>query len=382
MKKGYINDFCKVIAGQSPRGSSYNDVGDGMEFHQGKKAFGDVFLESSNVWTTEITKIAEPGDILMSVRAPVGPTNITNRKVCIGRGLAAIRCSESVLPNFILYALRNIENKIVGNDGAVFNSINKKMIERLPVPLFDKNEQQEIVDYLDSAFAKIDEMKANAEKALNEAKALFQASLKELLEPKEGWEEKKLVDIVDKNSAISYGIVQPGNNVSGGVPVVRPVDLIQKVISLHDGIKRTSKENSDSYKRTLLNGKEILMCVRGSTGVVSLTNSSLVGSNVTRGIVPIKIEDEFLRLFTYYSMIAPVASEFIQTNTRGAALKQINIADVKLIPISIPSREVQQEIVTTLDSIKSKVDQLQENYDKIAKECDTLKQAILKQVFE
>ena len=204
---GKIKDACTVIAGQSPKGTSYNENGEGMEFHQGKKAFGESIIESSNVWTTEITKIAEPGDILMSVRAPVGPTNITDRKICIGRGLAAIRCNKDIIPHYILYALRNIESKIIGNDGAVFNSINKKQIEDLPLPLLSLAEQQSIVDYLDSAFAKIDAMKANAEKALNEAKALFQASLKEMLEPKEGWEEKKFGDVCwyNKNNGIHKG---------------------------------------------------------------------------------------------------------------------------------------------------------------------------------
>ena len=196
MKKiGKIKDACIVISGQSPKGSSYNENGVGVEFHQGKKAFGESIIEHSGVWTTEITKTAEPGDILMSVRAPVGPTNITNRKICIGRGLAAIRCKKEIIPQYILYALRNIESKIIGNDGAVFNSINKKQIEDLPLPVLSRPEQQSIVDYLDSAFAKIDAMKANAEKSLNEAKALFQASLKEMLEPKEGWMEKKVKDL-------------------------------------------------------------------------------------------------------------------------------------------------------------------------------------------
>ena len=179
---GTIKDACIVIAGQSPQGSSYNDKGEGMEFHQGKKAFGESIIEHSNVWTTEITKIAEPCDILMSVRAPVGPTNITDRKICIGRGLAAIRCKRDFTPQYILYALRNIESKIVGNDGAVFNSINKKQIEDLPLPLLPFSEQQSIVDYLDSAFAKIDAIKANAEKISQECDALKQAILRQVFE--------------------------------------------------------------------------------------------------------------------------------------------------------------------------------------------------------
>ena len=192
---GKISDFCEVIAGQSPDGKAYNTDGKGIEFHQGKKAFGIKILEESGVWTTTITKLAEAGDILMSVRAPVGPTNITNRKVCIGRGLAAIRCGENILPSFVLYALKNIEKKIIGNDGAVFNSINKKMIENIPIPIANIDEQRRIVSYLDSSFKLIDEIKNKALKSLTEAKALFQSALAEAMEPKEGWEEKTLGEI-------------------------------------------------------------------------------------------------------------------------------------------------------------------------------------------
>ena len=159
-----LGDFCEVIAGQSPKGSSYNKKGNGVEFHQGKKAFGTDVIQPSGVWTTEITKLAEAGDILMSVRAPVGPTNYVDRTICIGRGLAAIRCSKDVLPQYILYALKNIESKIVGKDGAVFNSISKDMIEDLPVPQLSLSEQRRIVSLLDTEFARIDVLKTNARK--------------------------------------------------------------------------------------------------------------------------------------------------------------------------------------------------------------------------
>ena len=378
---GKIKDACTVIAGQSPQGSSYNSYGDGLEFHQGKKAFGESIIEHSNVWTTEITKIAEAGDILMSVRAPVGPTNITDRKICIGRGLAAIRCKKDIIPQYILYALRNIESKIIGNNGAVFNSINKKQIEDLPLPLLSLSEQQSIVDYLDSAFAKIDAMKANAEKALNEAKALFQASLKEMLEPKEGWEEKELKDIVDTKCPISYGIVQQGDHVDGGIPVVRPVDLYRKYIT-SSNLKCTTQSISYSYKRTILRGDEILLGVRGTTGLVGIATEELKGCNVNRGIVPLFFKDGIYRDFIYYEMLSPAMQSVFAEKTTGATLKQINIKDLRTISFSYPVFEVQQQIVDTLDSLKSKVDRLQENYDKISQECDALKQAILRQVFE
>jgi type I restriction enzyme S subunit len=91
-----LGDVCEIIMGQSPPGDTYNKEGRGLPFYQGKIDFGKVHLQSPSAWCTEPLKIAEPGDILISVRAPVGPTNLTGEKCCIGRGLAAIRPKKEV----------------------------------------------------------------------------------------------------------------------------------------------------------------------------------------------------------------------------------------------------------------------------------------------
>ena len=72
---------CEVIAGQSPKGSNYNNSGDGLPFYQGKKEFGDRYLGAPTKWTTQITREATAGDVLMSVRAPVGPINFSTERI-------------------------------------------------------------------------------------------------------------------------------------------------------------------------------------------------------------------------------------------------------------------------------------------------------------
>ena len=285
-------------------------------------------------------------------------------------------------PEFLYYFFSYRKDFLASQaQGGAQPNISQVKIKNLEVPVPSLSEQQSIVDYLDSAFAKIDAMKANAEKALNEAKALFQASLKEMLEPKEGWEEKELKDIVDTNCPISYGIVQQGNHVEGGVPVVRPVDLNKKYITV-DNLKCTTKSISSSYKRTILRGDEILLGVRGTTGIVGIATEELNGCNVNRGIVPLFFKDIICRDFIYYEMLSPAMQSIFAEKTTGSTLKQINIKDLRRILFYYPHIEVQQQIAVTLDSLKSKVDRLQENYAKISQECDALKQAILRQVFE
>ena len=117
-----------------------------------------------------------------------------------GGFMALVTPSEELNPQFFHYSLSSPEYKDFIkklSEGANINNIKVKELELFTIPIPPLSEQQSIVDYLDSAFAKIDAMKANAEKRLNEAKALFQASLKEMLEPKEGWEEKTIGDILN-----------------------------------------------------------------------------------------------------------------------------------------------------------------------------------------
>ena len=151
-----LGEVATVIAGQSPAGENYNKDGVGTPFMQGKKDYGDKFPNPPTVWTTSVTKLAEKGDILMSVRAPVGALNIANQQVCIGRGLAAIRASEKIELDYLFYALLQISARLEGSSGAIFNSINKKQIEEIEFLLPPLAEQQRIVAKLDAAFAEID----------------------------------------------------------------------------------------------------------------------------------------------------------------------------------------------------------------------------------
>ena len=316
----------------------------------------------------------------MSVRAPVGPTNLTDRKICIGRGLAAIRCNKTVIPAYILYALRNIESEIIGNDGAVFNSINKKQIEELPLPLLSLSEQQRIVDYLDSVFAKIDAMKANAEKALNEAKALFQASLKEMLEPKEGWEEKEFGKLCNFVRGPFGGSLKKECFKDSGYAVYEQQNAIYNKFTFRYFI---DEEKYKSLYRFKVNSGDLIMSCSGTIGKVAIIPEDFKKGIINQALLKLTPNKDTDAHFLKYLMESNYFKEIINANIEGVAIKNIaSVAILKEIKLYIPKVSEQQKIVTTLDSLKSKVDHLQENYNKISQECDALKQAILRQVFE
>ena len=128
-----LGDVAEIILGQSPESKSYNTKGEGLPFFQGKSEFTDWF-PVPNKWCTEPKKIAEPLDILLSVRAPVGPTNVAKEKCCIGRGLAAIRYPECY--KYVLYYLRSVSKHLESKaTGTTFSSISGDTIKNLPIPL-------------------------------------------------------------------------------------------------------------------------------------------------------------------------------------------------------------------------------------------------------
>ena len=141
-----LGEVADVIAGQSPPGKSYNNAGIGTPFYQGKVEFGQMFIGEPIKWTTDARRFAEEDDVLMSVRAPVGPVNLATQRICIGRGLAAIRPTKNrLLTSYAFYILRSMEAEIIGNTGATFASINKGDIRKLQIPLPPLEVQKEII---------------------------------------------------------------------------------------------------------------------------------------------------------------------------------------------------------------------------------------------
>ena len=217
------------------------------------------------------------------------------------------------------------------------------------------------------------------------AQQLKNAILQDLYSAKDGWNIEELKDVVADSCPISYGIVQQGNHVDGGVPVVRPVDLHTKYVGKIN-LKCTSKDISDSYKRTVLNGNEVLLCVRGTTGLVALATEELKGCNVNRGIVPLHFGDDIDKLFIYYQLQAPFVQEAIEENTMGSALKQINIKDLRTLKLLVPPLAEQHRIVAKIEELLPKVEEYgkaQDALNKLNAELpERLKKSILQEAIE
>ena len=135
-KEQSLYQIADVVMGQSPKSEYYNQVGEGLPFHQGVGSYGNRFV-SDETYSTSFTRIAEAGSILFSVRAPVGRLNLTKNKVVIGRGLAAINHRRGA-QSYLFYLLKEkfFRDDIIGN-GSIFASISKEELlnQKFLIPL-------------------------------------------------------------------------------------------------------------------------------------------------------------------------------------------------------------------------------------------------------
>lgn len=128
-----IDENYNVVMGQSPKGETYNEESNGALFYQGRAEFGWRYPEP-RLYTTDPKRMAKKGNILMSVRAPVGDLNVALEDCCIGRGLAALSHKSNSL-SFGLYQIKNLQNEfdIFNGEGTVFGSINQKDLKAIKV---------------------------------------------------------------------------------------------------------------------------------------------------------------------------------------------------------------------------------------------------------
>lgn len=160
-----LTDVAKINMGQSPSSETYNSEKKGLPFYQGNVDFGEKY-PTARVWCDKPTKVAEPGDILISVRAPIGALNYANEKCCIGRGLAAITPNPDMTSSEFIYWLLRAKHSDLNRmgTGSTFKAINRKTLESIELPKYSKSEQCHIAKILSKIDETIVEKKAQIKK--------------------------------------------------------------------------------------------------------------------------------------------------------------------------------------------------------------------------
>ena len=287
--------------------------------------------------------------------------------------------SHTLNPLFMSYYFKSpifqIE-KLNYTHGFKVVEISPKDIAKIKIPIPSLEEQRRIVSYLDSSFKLIDEIKNEALKSLTEAKALFQSALAEAMEPKEGWEEKTLGELC---SIIGGGTPSKKNSsyYNGDIPWATVSDMncdyLQNTICKisDDGVKNSSTQ--------IISKNEVIIATRVGLGKVCILCQDTAINQDLKGIIP-KSDNKLIRKFIFWWFRSK--SNYIVSNGVGATVKGVKLSFVSNLKISLPTISTQKQIVSRLDKLSSKVRAIEEKYQKMVEECDALKQAMLRDVFE
>ena len=260
-----------------------------------------------------------------------------------------------IIPEFLEYALRcnraidYYKAKLRGST-ARRRSLPTPTLLELDVPLPDIEQQRLALTTIHHAKNALDSRQAQLTKLDELVKARFVEMFGDKNHPYES-----LINLVLDGTSLSYGIVQPGNDGTGDMGVLRPVDIVDGKLTM-SSIKYIDRSIGEGFKKTELDGDELLITVRGTTGITALTDGRFAGMNVTRGIAVIRYNRKKINplyLNAYFN--TDESQRYIQEHTRGATLQQINLSDLRIQRIMLPPLSLQNQFAAFVAEVdKSK----------------------------
>ena len=264
--------------------------------------------------------------------------------------------------------------------GAAVPTFSQKKLEGLIVPTPSLPEQQRIVDILDREFAKIDALKANAEKSLHAAKDLYAEMLNTSLSSQKGWKTKTLDEVCSKISDGTHH--SPPNTPSGEYKYITAKNIKPWGLDLTDLTFVSKDIHQEIYSRCNPKKGDVLYIKDGATTGIAIVNPleeefSLLSSVALLKPIPTEITSRYL----CYAMNSPRMYAFVRERMDGAAITRITLKKIKAFPVSYPAINEQNAIVSRLDDLNDRCNTLQENYQKTLTLCDDLKQSLLRKAF-
>lgn len=366
-----LNSICGMKMGQSPDSSSYNENGKGIPFFQGNADFG-VIHPTVRVWCDAPTKIAYEGDILISVRAPIGALNIANTECCIGRGLAALTVDETVCDKqYLWYGLASKVDELNSKGtGSTFKAISKNVLAETEIPLPTIDIQKQISLKLDNVCNLISLRKQQ----LSKLDELVKSRFIELFGDTPDGEKVAMADIC---RIITDGTHQPPKFVSEGIPFLFVSNIVTNEIR-YDAQKFISEETyAELIKRTPIAIGDILLSTVGSYGHPAVVKTEKPFC-FQRHIAYLKpnadiVDSEYLR----GAILSADVQRQIDEGVKGIAQKTLNLSEIRKIRLPLPPIELQEQFAAFVEQTDKSKFEIQKSLEKL----ETLKKALMQKYF-
>lgn len=415
-----LKDCATIIAGQSPESKYYNTEGEGLPFFQGKADFGNLY-PTIRVYCSQPTKIAEKDDILLSVRAPVGPTNLAPGKVCIGRGLTAIRPHECLNLRYLLNFFKYFEIQLASKGtGTTFKAITQSIVRDMDIPVPSLDEQQRIVSRIEELFSELDQGVDTLQAIRQQLIVYRQAVLKEAFEGRftSAWRESHITYPLDDFNSIK----KPNERFkdTSGDENELVLDIPNDWLKVRLGevfdvqVGSTPSRKIPEYWNGTINwvssGEIHFNKIYGTNEQITtdgLAHSStnvhpagtvmlaMIGEGKTRGQAAILEVEAAHNQNTAAILVSqtPCVPQYIYyfllmnyDHTRrvgsGNNQKALNKERVRALRFPFPSFEEQRQIVTEIESRLSVCDGIGRTVDVALSQAETMRQSILKKAFE
>lgn len=286
------------------------------------------------------TELLPPNSVLFSSRAPIGHVAITTVPMATNQGFKSFVPNPDKLDAGYLYHwLRGNRRYLEGlGNGATFKEVSKAVVSRIQVPLPPLVEQRRIASILDQT----DDLRRKRRVALERLKDFSPSLLNEMLREVSDVAEHTLAELIRHDDRINYGVVQPGPETEGGIPLIRVENVVDEDFS-PSVLKHISPQIEAQYSRSRLRGDEILVACVGSIGAVALIEPDQKGFNIARAVARIPVDPTKAdRIFVAEYLKTPRTQAYFRSETRAVAQPTLNIKQLCETRLLIPPLSVQR----------------------------------------
>ncbi|MCH5193047.1 MAG: restriction endonuclease subunit S [Oscillospiraceae bacterium] len=372
-----LGDICFITMGQSPDSATYNESGNGLPFFQGNADFGKI-NPTTRIWCSEPKKIANPGDILISVRAPIGALNIADIKCCIGRGLASLTVNDDKsIRKYIWYALESKVNEMISmGTGSTFKAIGKDVLYNLEIPLPPLEIQHQIAQTLDKVTHLIDLCNTILDKLDLLVKSRFVEMFGDLEAGTCIHPIKKLKELSIK---ISDGVHAKPDYTESGRPFLSVVNIKKRKVDFTDCKYVSEEAYQKMIKSTHPEKGDVLYTKIGATYGIPAYVDTDIEFCLYVSVCLIKPKHELINSkFLAIQMDMPFIKHQADRRIKGIGVPDLHLNQISEFDIVCPPRHMQDDFITFVEQ----TDKTKQAVKQILEKAETLKKALMQEYFK
>ncbi|HRQ33333.1 MAG TPA: restriction endonuclease subunit S, partial [Anaerolineales bacterium] len=331
-----------------PPSSTYNAVGEGLPFYQGKTDFGDMY-PTPRVYCTEPSRIAEAGDILISVRAPVGPTNISRERSAIGRGLSVIRPKEKLDRDFLLYYLRFYEPELAkAGTGSTFAAVAREDLETIKIPLPPLTEQKRIASLL----ARADRLRSLRRTGRALGESLLQSVFLEMFGGAQSNDKKwNLVTLGEKITFMTSGSRGWAEHYSDKGDLFLRIQNVGANQLLLDDVAYVQAPDTAESKRTRVQPGDLLISATADLGRTAVIPENFPTAYINQHLFLLRLKD-LNPVFVAGYFSTPSGKAQILRLDREGVKSGLNFDDARSLTVFNPPLALQEEFASVVARVE------------------------------